>query len=128
MNRFLVFLTHFIPFLWLLVYFSYEQDDRVLLYSLLVGIGGMCLLFLLKRTDFMRFHFRNALGVLLVYVIDIALMRWDWLHDYVKYALGFFLVFLLLINMWAVIDALKNRQSKLPLFGDLFQKLFKLKS
>ncbi len=75
-----------------------------------------------KRNSFTSFHIRQALGLWLLYMLIayFFVSRFDmWMISFA------FWTFFFVLFLYGIIGAMTGKLHKVPLVGDLFQKLFK---
>ncbi|WP_179315425.1 hypothetical protein [Winogradskyella undariae] len=74
-----------------------------------------------KRNEFTTFHVRQALGLGLIYIL-IAMVISS--LDSMMISMSFW-IFFSILYFYGLFGAISGKCNKIPILGDLFQKLFK---
>lgn len=75
-----------------------------------------------KRHDFARFHIRQAFGIHFIFIAFAPLATGfdNWMISFSLY------IFYAVLWLYGFINAVSNKTQPIPIFGDLFQKIFKV--
>ena len=85
---------------------------------------SLCIDFILnnnKRDPFASFHIRQAIGLGLFSLINIAVLS-RFMGDWATWIIN---VGIIVLTVFGALAALQGEKKKIPLFGDLFQDWFR---
>ncbi len=100
-----------------------DEGKTLALVAYLTLIGTLIAFFMNqdKRNSFTNFHVRQALGLGLLYIaIGYIISSLDSMMVSMSFWIFFSVLFL-----YGIFGAITGKANKIPLLGDLFQKLFK---
>lgn len=100
-----------------------EEGKTLALVAYLTLIGTLIAFFMNqdKRNSFTTFHVRQALGLGLLYIAIGYIVS---SLDSMMVSMSFW-VFFSVLFLYGIFGAITGKENKIPMLGDLFQKLFK---